>query len=625
MASWFGASNSALDEQVERATSSSLEDIALNLEISDVIRSKTVQPKEAMRSLKRRIGNKNPNIQLAALNNGGSHFMTEIASREFMDNLTSLLRSNGPAALNDEVRNKMLELIQSWAVAAEGRSSLTYISEVYKDLSREFRFPPRVEIASSMFDSSAPFDGTKPTRTLYQGSMEPRSARVLDDGFDVDLKRALEASLEDSRGRVVEGYVPQAQPPIKPAMSTTNSTARKPQPAMIQQEEENDPELKAAIAASLKDMEEQKMQHAAALKQQSSTSNAGLSKVTPKHDYELTPVEAENINLFSTLVDRLQHQPPGTILREPQIQELYESIGTLRPKLARTYGETMNKHVRYYDRMLEERLSNTYNSSSYGAQRPSTSMYPSIPSRALEGPSGVESYYTGSGASLEHNRLTVAISRRSTSNQHIKPRTLSERNLHTNLSNKHPLPTIHLNLSTSLNIKDRLVGRTRKPHQDPRTPFQTDSHPRHTHLNLHHSTHPHTYLKHRNKPFHHPWWIRRRASIMATKGRHQTLHLNNNNYNNSRRVQNSIINRILRNYNNNTSDLRLNRSISNKHSLNHNNIRKLTDSTHNPITNSNRRRTYHDKRPVSNGRKRRAHTLDTVKKRFRARLSTRRK
>lgn len=249
------------------------------------------------------------------------------------------------------------------------------------------------------------FDAAKAPKSFFQG-MQPRDARV-DDSFDADLKKALEMSLEEAKAPQGQGYVPQAAH-SKPTIANGSSRSKPlPQP---QEEEDDDAELKAAIEASLRDMEEQKKKHTATLKHQTTTN--GTSKPLPKPD-ELTPTEAENINLFSTLVERLQHQPPGTILREPQIQELYESIGKLRLRLARTYGETMSKHdalldlhsklasvVRYYDRMLEDRLSKTYQQQypSYGyPTAPQQTPYQSISSPGV-GSGQIENFYTNSGA-----------------------------------------------------------------------------------------------------------------------------------------------------------------------------------------------------------------------------------
>lgn len=73
-----------------------------------------------------------------------------------MDNLTSLLQAVGPVSVNAEVRGKMLELIQAWAAATEGRHELSYIGEVYRTMQREgYQFPPRQTVSSSMIDSSA--------------------------------------------------------------------------------------------------------------------------------------------------------------------------------------------------------------------------------------------------------------------------------------------------------------------------------------------------------------------------------------------------------------------------------------------------------------------------------------
>lgn len=176
-------------------------------------------------------------------------------------------------------------------------------------------------------------------------AMQPRNARVEQDD-DEDLKRALQMSLEDAKGGGGSGYVPHPQP-AKKAVEAGPEPKGTSAAAGGNATDDEDEELKAAIAASLRDMEEQKAKASWFIQAPAGDASSRGAARIDRPDHELSPAEAENISLFATLVDRLQTQPPGTILREPQIQELYESIGALRPKLARTFGDTMSKYGRF--------------------------------------------------------------------------------------------------------------------------------------------------------------------------------------------------------------------------------------------------------------------------------------
>jgi growth factor-regulated tyrosine kinase substrate len=68
------------------------------------------------------------------IKNGGNHFLTEVASREFMDNLVSILKM---PTLNIDVKNKMLRLIQNWSIAFEGKPTLSYVGQVFRNLKQE--------------------------------------------------------------------------------------------------------------------------------------------------------------------------------------------------------------------------------------------------------------------------------------------------------------------------------------------------------------------------------------------------------------------------------------------------------------------------------------------------------
>ncbi|KAI9206897.1 uncharacterized protein BJ171DRAFT_566273 [Polychytrium aggregatum] len=455
---------SPFDDLVERATSETIpsgsEDISLFLEICDKIKAKEVTAKDAIKALKKKINHKNPNVQLLALKltdicvkNGGHHFLLEVASREFVDNLVSLTTA---ITTNSEVRRKILALIQNWGITFKSKPDLFYVGEVYQRMKREgYDFPniDSADTASFMIDTQTapewtdsdvcmrcrtPFttfnrkhhcrncgqtfchacssksialphfgitqdvrvcDGcfvklsTKPIslpgtpsqiRVPIQSNSSVRSEQARRE--EEELERALALSLQESSARVFK-------PADTPKSQPQTLAQSKPEPSVSPDDDDED--LKAAIAASLQDLkvkQEPATQQASyypsasqfpAEKAEATRYTAYESQPPPSTTYateqhvaqddpsHLTSTEMENIRLFAELIEKSEAESARgvNIMSNPQIQALYVQIASLQPKLARSLeaavqryraclelSEKLSAAIKLYDHFLNERM-----------------------------------------------------------------------------------------------------------------------------------------------------------------------------------------------------------------------------------------------------------------------------
>lgn len=403
-----------LDLLIQKATSESIPNGELDLpsamEISDVVRSRRVSPRDCMRCLKKRIMSttSNPNTQLASwkladicIKNGGIPFIKEICSREFMDTMEhAILKSHN----NSELEELVTKLFYELYVAFKNDSQLNYVSRVYDKLqARGVQFPQSgVDATMAMFDSRTPADWVDSDacmicsrkftlinrrhhcrscggiycqehsshRTVLPDLGIYESVRVCDNCYeDYDLKKssssgkkkhhgkrkkktrnddydeeeqlrkAIELSLRESKGNIE---------PIVPVMQSKTESQAQSKAA----EEEDDPDLKAAIEASLREAEEEKRRrqtYALPAQQPQQKPVSTLDKAPAIPNFDLTTTEEEDIHLFASLVERMKTQSATEILEDNQIAKLYQKVLGTRPKL----NSALNDSVRKYNTLID--------------------------------------------------------------------------------------------------------------------------------------------------------------------------------------------------------------------------------------------------------------------------------
>lgn len=417
-------SESELNIKIEKATSESIPngelDLSAALEVSDIIRSRRILPREGMRCLKKRImaTESNPYTTLAAwkltdmcIKNGGIPFIQEVCSKEFMDSMERcIIESDDDDELHDLVTRMFYELY----LAFNNDPKLGYLTKVYSKLkSKRIQFPNDLNesnVTPAMFEAKIPAAWMESDAcmicskkfNLLNRKHHCRSCggifcqehsskeiplpelgihtpvRVCDDCYyDEEYKKSSggskkKKSHKHKHSKRKATYDNNEDQDLKRAIELSlkeskSSSQEVSESVPLSREDQEDLDLKAAIAASLQDAE--------VVRQQRNVVSPVQNTVYQQQPYVqnssmISPEEEDDIYLFASLVERMKSRPATDILEDTQLQTLYRKVMGSRPRLNAALNDTIVKHntlldmngkisniTNTYDTLLEKQLS----------------------------------------------------------------------------------------------------------------------------------------------------------------------------------------------------------------------------------------------------------------------------